>query len=91
MEDERTRHRSIAATEVPLPPERAFVVQLRPLADPPGELFVGRIEHIASGTACRFSSAAEMTAFIARIGDARSEAAETCSPSGIPPHGHQRE
>ena len=71
MEDERTRHPSIAATDVPLPPERAFVVQLRALTDPTGELFVGRIEHIASGSACRFCSAAELTAFIARICDPR--------------------
>lgn len=69
MEDERSRRRSVAATEVPLPPERAFVVQLRPLADPDGEVFVGRIEHIASGTVVRFGSAEELTAFIARICD----------------------
>jgi hypothetical protein len=59
---------SPAATDVPLPPERAFVVQLRPRTDPSGEVFVGRVEHIASGTFARFASAAELTAFIARIG-----------------------
>jgi hypothetical protein len=79
MEDERTRHRSIGATAVPLPPERAFVVQLRPLTDPPGELFVGRIEHIASGTVFRFGSAAELTAFIARMCDPRPKSAKTCA------------
>jgi hypothetical protein len=85
MEDERARHRSIGATEAPLPPERAFVVQLRRLTDPPGELFVGRIEHIASGTVFRFGSAAELTAFIAQIGDPGSQSTETRPPSGIPP------
>lgn len=69
MEDERTPQRSSAGTEVPLPPERAFVVQLRPRTDPSGELFVGRIEHMASGTVFRFGSAAELTGFIARICD----------------------
>jgi len=68
VEDDPDRLRSRAATDVPLPPERAFVVQLRPLADPGGEVFVGRVEHIASGTFLRFASAAELTAFIARIG-----------------------
>jgi hypothetical protein len=43
------------------------VVQLRPLPDPTGELFVGRIEHMTSGTVFRFGSAAELTAFIARV------------------------
>jgi hypothetical protein len=56
------------ATDTPLPPERAFVVQLRPLRDPRGEVLVGRVEHIASGAVGRFASAAELTAFIAQIG-----------------------
>src|SRR5262249_26131541 len=68
MDDGRSRQPSIAASEAPLPPERAFVVQLRSLTDPAGELFVGRVEHIASGTVLRFGSAAELTGFIARIG-----------------------
>ena len=74
------RHRS-AATEIPLPPERAFVVQLRPLTYPTGELFVGRIEHIASGTVFRFGSAAEPTDFIARICDPRFQSAKTSRPA----------
>jgi hypothetical protein len=60
--------RSDPATDTPLPPERAFVVQLRPLSDPRGEVLVGRVEHITSGESGRFTSAAELTAFIARIG-----------------------
>lgn len=66
-DDERFR-RSDPATVTPLPPERAFVVQLRPLDAPRGEVLVGRVEHIASGESGRFASAAELTAFIARIG-----------------------
>jgi len=77
MQDERTRRSGVATDEVPLPPERAFVVQLRPLSDPAGELFVGRIEHIASGTVFRFDSAAELTAFIARTCDPGSAQAVT--------------
>jgi hypothetical protein len=49
--------------EVPLPPERAFVVQLRLQSDPGEELFVGRVEHLASGEFVRFRSAAELLAF----------------------------
>jgi hypothetical protein len=67
MEDERPKGRALAVTEVPLPPERAFVVQLRLQADPGGELFVGRVEHIASGEFARFGSAAELIAFIAQV------------------------
>lgn len=68
VDDHRPRQRPREATEIPLPPERAFVVQLRPLRDPTAELLVGRIEHVASGTTCRFRSADELTAFIAKIG-----------------------
>jgi len=75
MGHKQPQDRARAGTEVPLPPERAFVVRLRPLIDPPGELFVGRIEHIASGTAFRFGSAAELTDFITRICDPRSQSA----------------
>ena len=56
-----------AGTELPFPPERAFVVQLRPQADPGGEFFVGRVEHIASGEFVRFGSAAELLAFISNV------------------------
>jgi len=65
MEDKQIQDRS---TEVPLPPDRTFVVQLRPQADPGAELFVGRVEHIASGEFVRFGSAAELLAFMARVG-----------------------
>ena len=45
----------------------AFVVQLRPQADPGEELFVGRVEHIASGEFVRFESAAQLLAFMANV------------------------
>jgi len=53
-------------TCAPLPAERAFVVQLRAETDPAGELFVGRAEHMASGSAESFTCAAELIEFIAR-------------------------
>ena len=61
------------ATEVSLPPERAFVVQLRAPADGRGEVFEGRAEHIASGAAARFASAAELIAFVTRVLSAGTE------------------
>ena len=67
MKHEQPPGRARAGTEVPLPPERAFVVQLRPQADPGGEFFVGRVEHIASGEFVRFESAAELLAFMANV------------------------
>jgi hypothetical protein len=58
---------ALEATEAPLPAERAFVVQLRAQADPRADLFVGRAEHMASGTAARFGSAQELIAFITQV------------------------
>jgi hypothetical protein len=51
-------------TEPPFPAERAFVVQLRGAAGLSGDLFVGRVEHIASGAVRRFGSADGLIAFI---------------------------
>jgi len=76
--DQQRFRRSDPATDTPLPPERAFVVQLRPLRDPRGEILVGRVEHIVSGAVGRFASAAELTTFIARIG-------RSASPGDPPP------
>ena len=69
MEDDRelAMRRAREATEPPLPPERAFVVQLRAPADPDGELFIGRVEHIPSGAVARFRSAAELIALLAKM------------------------
>ena len=70
MKHKKPEDHAPAGTEAPLPPERAFVVQLRPQADPGGEIFVGRVEHIASGEFVRFGSAAELLAFMANVGRA---------------------
>jgi len=54
------------ASGSPLPADRAFVVQLR-RADPGDDLFVGRVEHIASGAAERFASAEGLIGFVTRV------------------------
>lgn len=66
MPNKGTRCDAAPPTGAPLPAARAFVVQLRAETEPAGELFVGRAEHMASGTAERFSSAAELIDFITR-------------------------
>jgi hypothetical protein len=71
MPRQPTPHPDTSTRDVPLPPERAFVVQLRAQTDPARDLFIGRLEHIASGEARRFSSAAELLALIAEMGGAR--------------------
>jgi hypothetical protein len=58
---------STDGTETPLPAERAFVVQLRAQADPGANLFVGRVEHIASGATQRFDSAEVLIAFMTHV------------------------
>jgi hypothetical protein len=52
---------------LPLPTNRAFVVQLR--AQPPGAPFAwdGRVEHVVSGQATHFHSLEELVAFISRV------------------------
>ena len=54
-------------SDAPLPAERAFVVQLRAQGDSSGHLFVGRVEHIATGAEARFSSAEDLIAFITDV------------------------
>jgi hypothetical protein len=49
----------------PLSPYRAFVVQFRVGAEP--HHFAGRVEHMTSGQAARFSSAEELLAFLTRV------------------------
>jgi hypothetical protein len=63
MKDEPSGEQSGA----PLPAGRAFVVQLRAQAEQAAGFFVGRVEHIASGEACRFASAEELLAFMAAV------------------------
>jgi hypothetical protein len=67
MERKGTRSDVAKPAGAPLPAGRAFVVQLRAETEPAGELFVGRAEHMASGTAERFTCAAELIEFIARV------------------------
>jgi len=49
-------------SEVPLPANRAFVLQFKPAADNGGYSYAGRIEHIASGQVERFYSTEELCA-----------------------------
>jgi hypothetical protein len=67
MERKGTRSDVAMPAGAPLPAARAFVVQLRAETEPAGELFIGRAEHLASGTAERFTCAAELIEFIARV------------------------
>ena len=60
--------RAVTENETPFPPDRAFVVQLRRRQSPRAEIFVGRVEHLASGEVTRFDSVAELVAFLARLG-----------------------
>jgi hypothetical protein len=62
-----TTKKGIGGAEVPLPVERAFVVQFRAETHFGRNLFVGRAEHIASGDTTRFGSVEELTAFIAKV------------------------
>ena len=59
------------------PHERAFVLQLGPQADPAGGRIEGRIEHIDSLRAARFTSLVELVAFLIEVldqsGSARAE------------------
>jgi hypothetical protein len=52
---------------LPLPTNRAFVLQLR--AQPPGAPLAwdGRVEHVVSGQATHFHSLEELLAFISRV------------------------
>jgi hypothetical protein len=63
MDHEASRSQLAA---IPLPPERAFVVQLRPQSGPGGEIFIGRVEHITSGAATSFDSVDGLIGFITR-------------------------
>lgn len=49
-----------------LPPEAAFVVQLRADAGAEHGRFAGRVEHVVTGRAARFASLRELRAFIVR-------------------------
>ena len=48
--------------EVPLPADRAFVLQFKPAAHDGSCGYAGRVEHIASGLVERFYSSEELSA-----------------------------
>jgi hypothetical protein len=50
-----------------LPVRRAFVVQFHAEAEPEQGCFTGRVEHVLSGQAVKFSSLEELVAFFGRI------------------------
>lgn len=50
-----------------LPVRRAFVVQFRAEAELEHSDFTGRVEHVLSGQATRFSSLEELLAFFVRV------------------------
>jgi len=54
-------------SEAPLTPHWAFVVQLRQGTALTPEALHGRVEHIVSGQATRFTSLAELGAFMAQV------------------------
>jgi hypothetical protein len=54
-------------TNLPLLPERAFVVQFREGVDLEHGPVTGRVEHVVSGQATRFASLEELTAFFTRV------------------------
>lgn len=56
-----------AGTVAPLSPYRAFVVQFRTATGQAAEDFLGRVEHMTSGQAARFSSPEELVAFMVRV------------------------
>jgi hypothetical protein len=57
-----------------LSPALAFVVQFRATAPGVREGFAGRVEHLTSGNAERFSSPDELLAYFARIPAAQAPA-----------------
>lgn len=75
MTSDSSRPADFTAGAVPLPPERAFVIQLRAPSAGDGELFVGRAEHIASGLAARFGSVTELVGFVQQVLAAQAQSA----------------
>ncbi len=52
-----------------LPPDRAFVLQLRAEASVAANRLIGRVERVATGEAAQFSSLTELMRFLARALD----------------------
>lgn len=56
-----------SASNLPLSPYRAFVVQFQAETDAEHGHFAGRVEHMVSGQAVRFQSLEELLMFIAQV------------------------
>jgi hypothetical protein len=54
-------------SQVPLPTNRAFVVQFRPQPPEAPLAWEGRVEHLVSGQVARFHSSEELLAFMRRV------------------------
>ena len=52
---------------IPLPTDHAFVLQLQKSQGRPGACHAGRVEHLATGQATRFTTAAELWDFVDRV------------------------
>jgi hypothetical protein len=52
---------------LPLPSDHAFVLQLQESHGRTGRCRAGRVEHLASGEAMRFTSAAELWDFVDKV------------------------
>jgi len=57
----------ISEKDVSLPTNRAFVIQLQARSGASEVAHRGRIEHLASGQALRFSEEGELWAFVDRV------------------------
>ena len=53
--------------EIPLPTDHAFVLQLQESHGRPGTCRAGRVEHLSSGEATRFTTAEELWDFVDRV------------------------
>jgi hypothetical protein len=54
-------------SQVPLPTNRAFVIQFRTQPPETPLAWEGRVEHLVSGQVARFHSSEELLAFIRRV------------------------
>ena len=64
-----SRTPTAAMERAPLPPSRAFVVQMRADAAPTDGTFTGRVEHMTSGAAARFETVTQLVEFIRTVID----------------------
>ena len=57
----------MSETDVSLPADRAFVIQLRVDSEESESGYRGRVEHLASGQATDFAREEELWAFVANV------------------------